>query len=371
MRYGAIAGSRRPASTAARFFSDPGPGNFYLGLSSPSRTPLATHETKYGAPVAVLRTFSTSGAPNYAAIDTIIAGGRIPWTSWKNPAGISIADIATGAGDAYIDGIAAGLAARAPWPVWWTFYHEPENDAPVSGVNAPTYRDAQRRMAQRIKAAGVTNSVFCAVNYQFPFTFGSASGRDWRIWYPDWKGTTAAGSTKFLPNPVDFYLDGDPNSVVEVIGLDFYHQFEIQDLPISPMTKWNDYTGPTMWAQRLQPMTQFLGKPYSIGEWSTAAAQDGIVFDPNADGTFTLTEYNAQVTAGTINYYAAQTDQWIDGYFSNKDNGVIAFCYWDDSSTKSTTEVATNPLGICDPAEQRFNRIGLWARSASAKVWTG
>jgi hypothetical protein len=160
MRYGAIAASRRPASTAARFFSDPGPGNFYLGLSSPSRTPLATHETKYGAPVAMLRTFSTSGAPNYAAIDSIIAGGRIPWTSWKNPSGISIADIATGAADAWIDGIAAGLAARAPWPVWWTFFHEPENDAPVSGVNAPTYRDAQRRMAQRIKAAGVTNSVF-------------------------------------------------------------------------------------------------------------------------------------------------------------------------------------------------------------------
>lgn len=371
MRYGAIADSVRTSAATAtpRFFSDPGRGAFYTGLSSPSRTPLATHETKIGAPVALLRTFSTSGAPNYTAIDSIIAGGRIPWTSWKTPAGISIADIATGAADAWIDGIASGLAARAPWPVWWTFWHEPENDAQVSGVNAPNYRLAQRRMRQRIKAAGVTNDVFCCTLFQFPYSFGTTSGRDWRIWYPDWKGTTTTGG-KFAPNPVDYYLNGDPDSVVDVFGMDFYHQWEIQDSPIDPMTKWLDYNGPGMWTARLQPYTQFLGKPYAIGEWSTAAAQDGIVFDPNADGTFTLTEYNAQVSAGTITFYPDQTDSWIDGFFSLKDDAVVAYCYWDDSSTKGTTQVATNPLGICDPTETRFKRIGLHAASSSAKKWT-
>jgi hypothetical protein len=367
MRYGAIAASRRPASTAARFFSDPGPGNFYLGLSSPSRTPVATHETKMGAPLAMLRRSSPTGAPEWAAIDSIIADGRIPWTSWKTPSGISVASIAAGANDAWIDGIAAGFAARAPWPIWWTFWHEPEDDFARGTFAAADYRAAQRRIAQRIKAAGVTNSVFACVCYQFPWSFGTTSGRDWRLFYPDWKGTTTTGD-RFNPNPVDFWLADDPNSVVEVFGIDFYHEFEIQDNPPDPMTRWNNYTGPTMWAQRLKPMTQFLGHPYGVGEWSTAAAQDGIVFDPNGDGTFTLTEYAGEAT---IKYYPDQTDTWIDGYFSNKDNGFVAFCYWDDSSTKGTTQVATNPLAICDPTDQRWKRIGVWGSTASAKVWTG
>ena len=359
------------AASAARFYSDPGVGNFYLGMSSPSRSSLATHISKMGgAPLGVLRHSSPSGAPDWTVIDTIRAGGRIPWTSFKATGGRTMASIVSGADDAWIDGIAAGFAARAPWPIWWTFWHEPENDTAVSGSNAPNYRAAQRRIAQRIKAAGVTNSVFAANCYQFPYSFGSASGRDWRIWYADWKGTTTSGG-KFAPNPVDYWVAGDPNSVVELFAIDFYHQFEIQNNPSQPMSKWLDYTGSGMWTDRLQPYTQFLGHPYAIGEWSTSAAQDGLVFDPNGDGSFTLTEYNAQVNAGTINFYPETTTSWINDYFGNHSNDVVAFCYWDDSSTKTTSQVATNPLGVCDPDETRWQAIGAWGRSAFAKTWTG
>jgi hypothetical protein len=370
MRYGAIAASRR-TSTTARFFSDPGAGNFYLGLSSPSRSPIATHETEMGAPIAMLRCFGTGNTPPWTAADTTIAGGRIPWISWKEGA-FTNSDIAAGLHDDWIDGIAAQMAARAPWPIWWTYHHEPENDAVTQGaVNTAAYRAAQRRMAQRIKAAGVTNSVFAAVLFMCPFTFTPASGRDWRTWYPDWRNATGLGTGQ-NPDPNDFYLQGDPNSVVDVFGIDFYHNFNIQDGPtLDPMTKWNNIVGSTTWSTHLQPKTSFLNKPYGIGEWATSAAQDGLVFDPNGDGSFTLVEYNAQVAAGTVNYYPAQTDQWIDANFANKDNGFVAYCYWDDSATKTTAEVSWNALGICDPAKERWKRIGIWGSSSSAKVWTG
>ncbi len=353
----------------ARFYGDPGVGNFYLGMSTPSRSTVATHEAEMSAPLAVLRHSSPSGVPNYTTIDSIIAGGRIPWTSWKATGTQTVARIAAGLEDTWIDAIGAQFAARAPAMIIWTFWHEPENDAAVSGANAPDYRAAQRRMAQRIKALA-PNAVFAATLFQFPWSFGTSSGRDWRIWYPDWKGTTAAGSTKFAPDPSDFYVDGDPNSVVELFGIDWYHEFEIQDNPADAITKWTNYTAPSMWTQRLQPMTEFLGKPYAVGEWSTSAAQDGLSF---SGATMTLTQYASQVTAGTITFYPTLTNTWIDDYFAQKDYGAgfVVFCYWDDSSTKSTTQVATNPLGVCDPAKTRWARIGLHGQSSSAKTWTG
>lgn len=366
-----------PPPAGARFAGDPGAGNFYMGMTSSPITPIATQETEMNAPIAVLRTFSTSGGPNYSSIDSIISGGRIPWTSWKTPtrAGKTpaqvVADIATGAEDAWIDAIGAAFAARAPWPIVWTFWHEPENDADVSGANAPNYRAAQRRMATRIKAL-CSNSTFAAALFMCPFSFNkAASGRDWRIWYPDWKNVTGAGSST-SPDPNDFYLNGDPNSVVDLFGVDFYHGFNIQEPPIDSMSSWNTVLGSNVWTARLQPQTEFLGKPYAIGEWSTAAAQSGGIYDPDGDGSYTLTEYNNQVSNGTITFFPDQTNAWIDDYFGYlRQKNFVIYCYWDSTINKSATEVANNPLGRCDPDNVRWQRLGVWGRSQYAKVWTG
>ena len=79
---------------------------------------------------------------------------------------------------------------------------------------------ATRRIVSRWRAANVKNFTFVADYFMTSWTF-AGSGRDWRNWYPDWKGTTAAGSSKDSPNVADFYAGAD--SVVDVIGYDIYN----------------------------------------------------------------------------------------------------------------------------------------------------
>lgn len=356
-----------PPPPALRFAGDPGEGNYYVGMA-PTVSTIATHEEKMAAPLGMIRTFSTSDTPPWASADGIIAGGRIPWISWLEGTR-SMTDIAAGVYDAWIDGIAAQFAARAPWPVWWTFHHEPENDAgtggsPFNSTLLAGYRGAQRRIKQRFRAAGVTNDTFVACNYQTPFTFNeSASGRDWRQFYPDWRNTTGAG-TPANPDHNDFWIVGDPNSVVDCIGIDFYHGWELAD----GLAKWTvgTATAQSGWS-RYGSRTSFLGHPYAVGEWSTMAAQDNVDIDPNHNGIFTIAEYTSQV--GTINYRPDLTNTYIDDYFGNRLNGTVAFCWW-DSSLAGAGNVAVNPLSIADPAETRWQRLGVWASASTARLWT-
>lgn len=353
-----------PPVSTQRFAGDPGVGNFYLGVT-PTNSTIATHETKMGASLAMIRTFTGGDTPVWTDIDSIIAGGRIPWMSWRNGTR-SVPDIAAGVYDAWIDGIATQIAARAPWPIWWTWMHEPENDSPTGGTpfNATllaAYRAAQRRIKTRFRAAGLTNDTFCCVNYMTPFTFNEASsGRDWRQFYPDWRNATGLG-TAANPDHNDFYLDGDPNSVVDVIGLDAYHDWQFAD----GIAKFTNTTAATMWS-RYGSRTSFLGKCYSIGEWSTGAAQAPVTVDANADGVFTVAEYNAQV--GGVTFQPALTNTWIDDYFGNRLNGTVAFCWWDATVTAGSASV--NLLAVADPAETRWQRLGVWGRDTHARKWT-
>jgi hypothetical protein len=362
MRYGPIAASRR-VSSAARFYGDPGVGNFYMGMA-PNVSTLATHETKMGAPIALIRLYSTSNTPPWAAADDVIAGGRIPWISWLE-AGKTNADIANGLEDAWIHTIAGEFKARAPQMIPWTFHHEPENDTNSSGTNAAAYRGAQRRIKTVFRADNVTNDVFISNCFMTPFTFNNAaSGRDWRTWYPDWRNVTGLGSGD-APDPNDFWKHGDASSVVDTIGLDFYHGWDLAGLPGDNFTKWNTVTAANVWTTRLQPKIEFLNQPLAIGEWATAAAQTGFTKDPNSDGTWTLTEYAAD--AGIV-YKPADTDQWIDDYFTTLTaHGCWAFAWWDQRLT-AANEVANNPLSIADPAETRWKRLGVWGNKPQAKL---
>lgn len=369
-RVSAAATVPTPASiitpSGLRFAGDPGLGNFYLGVT-PTRSTIAQHELHMNAPLGMIRSYSTSGSPNWTAVDQAIAGGYIPWTSWLEGSR-TVANIASGAEDAWIAGMADEFITREPWPIWWTFHHEPENDASVSGGNAQNYRNAQRRIKQRFKALGVTNDTFACCCYMTPFTWNeSASGRDWRTWYPDWRNVTGVGGPA-NPDPNDFWVDGNVNSVVDVIGLDFYHGWDLA--AGQPLSKWLTVTGSNVYNVRYGPRTGFLGKAYAVGEWSTAAAQEGFTVDPNHDGTWTLTEYNAQATSGAITYRSDLTASWMDDYFGNRSTGTAAFCYW-DSALVPSTEVANNPLSVCDLPETRWQQLGVWGRSAFAKQWTG
>ena len=366
MRYGPIVAGRgaapAPAPVGGRFYGDPGPGNFYLGVA-PQVSDIATHEAKMGAPLAMIRTYSTGNSPPWAAADTIIGAGRIPWISWLE-GGFTNADIGNGVHDDWIHGISDGFKQRAPQMIMWTFHHEPENDTNSSGTNAAAYRAAQRRIKTVMRGDGVTNDVFVCCNYMTPYTFNpAASGRDWRTWYPDWRNITGAGSA-LAPDPADFWRHGDPNSVVDAIGLDFYHGWDLAGVPGDTFAKWTTVTAPNVWTQRLQPKIEFLNQPLAIGEWSTAAAQTGFTKDPNGDGSWTLSEYAAD--AG-ITYLTSDTDQWIDDYFSTLTaHGCFAFAWWDQRLTASNV-VANNPLSVADPAETRWKRLGVWGSKPQAK----
>lgn len=378
-RHGAPGAARRRTTGAvptARFYGDPGVSasgvsNFYNGIA-PNVSSIATHETEMGAPLAMIRVYGTGNQPPWGAADDVIAGGRIPWISWLEGS-FTVADIAAGGHDDWIHGIADGFKQRAPQMIPWSFHHEPENDPSVGGAstfggaqnlaNAASYRAAQRRIKQTFRSDGVTNDIFVCCNYQTPSTFNTAaSKRDWRIYYPDWKNQTGVG-TADAPDPNDFWVHGDPNSVVDSIGLDFYHGWDLA--AGAPMSKWTQVTATNVWAQRLEPKIGFLNQPLAIGEWATAAAQTGFTFDPNGDGSWTLTEYAAD--AG-ITYLTDQTDDWIDDYYTTLTaHGCWAFCYW-DSRTAATNVVANNPLSIADPPKTRWHRIGLWGNKPQAKA---
>ncbi len=88
-------------------------------------------EAVFGGRFGVHRTYwqgtQQSGAVSRAGAD--LAAGRLPWVSFKTP-GLSWAQMASGAGDAWARDLAARLGAL-PGPVWVAVNHEPENDAQV------------------------------------------------------------------------------------------------------------------------------------------------------------------------------------------------------------------------------------------------
>jgi hypothetical protein len=367
-RRGSPGGWRRHATSAApRFYGDPGPGNYYMGMT-PDVSSLATHEAKMGgAPLAMVRIFSGSNTPPWAAADTAIAGGRIPWISWKEGT-FTNADIGAGLHDDWIHTISDQFKARAPQAIFWTFHHEPENDAITQGTaNMASYRAAQRRIKTVMRADGVTNDVFCAVLYMTPFTFQASSGRDWRTWYPDWRNVTGLGSAA-APDPNDFWKHGDPNSVVDVFGIDFYHEWQLDKLPGNPISIFSTLNvASTVWFRDVKPKVGFLGQSYAIGEWSTAAAQDGPK-DPNGDGSWTLAEYATSLAAGLVTYFPNQTDAYIDDYFTTMvPEGAVAFCWW-DGARNGTGNVENSVLSVADPNETRWKRLGIWASKPQAKT---
>ncbi|MBL8121552.1 hypothetical protein JNM87_02275 [Candidatus Saccharibacteria bacterium] len=271
---------------STRFPGDPGLGNFYFGgredqLTWPSSaTAIANWESNMapwsgGAPLGIIRQYSngsiTTGWSGRATTDTHIAANRLVHVSFKLASGVTQSDCVdqTVAFTGWMDALADAFNAYAPVPIWWTFHHEPENDANWQGSGEAEYRTVCRNIKNALVSRGVTNGMFWTTGYMCPYTFGDAGGaRDWRAWYPDWKGTTQAGSSKNNPDPVDFYLPGDPNAVVDGIGLDVYSWWNEGE----SMTSWDDFETLFDWAASRM---DFLGLPYNIMEHGVQAYHTG------------------------------------------------------------------------------------------------
>jgi hypothetical protein len=102
------------------------------------------------------------------------SGHRVPFMDWrpqKTPetggAYIRWADIANGLHDSEIDSVAAALASWGN-PAYFTFNHEPENDAVNCGT-AAEYKAAYARIKQRFVAAGATKLKYVCTLVQGTF----------------------------------------------------------------------------------------------------------------------------------------------------------------------------------------------------------
>lgn len=285
---------------AIRFPGDPGAGKMYLGIATASQSATAydSLESSLGKKFGMTRLYYADSI-GWSNVDAHLAKGRLPAVSFKNGSR-SMANIASGAEDAWIDGIGAEIARRAPKPLFMTFYHEPEDNFPSSSA-AATFRAASRRIVSRWRAAGVKNFTYVSDYYMTNWSFNALSGRDWRWWYPDWKGTTTAGSSKDAPNAADFYSGAD--SVVDVIGFDVYNWWAPDGSGAWTTFKYQADFGTSR--------TKILGKPYCVGEMGTMAYASGGTYD------------------------AAKTKGWLtEAYGYMLENGFVCAMYWNNDHTQ-------------------------------------
>lgn len=191
------------AVAASRFAGDPGVGKYYLGANDPasgSGMPINTFNSTVMVPLglkaSVARSYGLTFAFNKTKIDSALAAGLIPLTSYGMKCANFPAskwtpqDVAAGLANADIDADIAYLRTKTK-PIWISLHHEPEDDF-TTAVDCTAYRQAWRLWSARMKAANMSHVTIVGVIYMGG-TYQDAS-RDWRSWEPEWLGTPV-GST--------------------------------------------------------------------------------------------------------------------------------------------------------------------------------
>jgi hypothetical protein len=263
--------------------------------------------------------------------------------------------INAGTYDADIDAWAARCIARAPWPIWLCYFHEPEDDMTVKNADGSTnvtatrererqYRLATRRMVLRFRARGVKNVAWMPI-YMNPYTFQSGSGRDWRNYNADWTGTGWHDDLTMDMMGMDTY-DPLPWAVKDSAG-----RFLPPPEGPWPTARRNHYTFPGLWSNAFAKMEQ-AGYPvwdYVIPEFGMS---NGV--DPDPDwGPW----------GATARDFA-------------KAHRIKAFCYWDNSGDigrysfdTRLTSVSGSPYTNAHPDANGTKKIGWNNIVNGAKVW--
>lgn len=219
------------APAAAKFQGDPGDGNYYIGWANgPGGSgSLAVGNSWSQNKVSVYHDYSTTTNKRVSGsqLDGAINGNCIASQSFKLD-GFSKAQILAGAADADITLSANACMARAPWPIWLCFHHEPGGDYTTDAARAE-YRAAYRYIVQRFRNEGVTNVSWMPIQ-EAPYDYrpngyvpGSGRGVDYRKFHPDWNGGTT--NTR-----ADWYDD----LMMDMQGLDIYN-------PLVTGTSFQDY----------------------------------------------------------------------------------------------------------------------------------
>ena len=101
---------------------------------------------KYGIHRSYYSGNQQTSAVNRAKVD--LAGGRLPWLSFKLPDGYSFKQVASGSGDVWARDLAQQLSTVGG-PVWVAIHHEPENDRDESMSD---WTAMQRRLSPIFRA---------------------------------------------------------------------------------------------------------------------------------------------------------------------------------------------------------------------------
>jgi hypothetical protein len=265
-----------PAPTPVPPVVDPTPiassGSTLFGWAVPAGIPFST---------AYAQTVSTFGSPDVIRVYYPGLPG-----SWSGPAGetgkpviVSFKalpqTILTGADDAALS--AWFNAAPTDRTIWWSYYHEPEDNIAAGQFTAAQYRAAWVHIAALAAAANHPN--LKATLILMCWTLSPSSGRTF---------------TDYYPGP----------SVIDTLGWDCY----------SEGYKKGGYDTPASVFGNAVALSKSLGKPFGIGEWGSqmAVGDDGTgraafidqsvaylrgqgasfatYFDSNTGGTFVLND---------------------------------------------------------------------------------
>lgn len=183
-----------PTAATVSWAGDPGDGNYYIGWSEgPGNDNLSLARANPGYPsdaeVSIWHQYNGSGITTTTQMDEAVNANMIASITFKSQ--FSPAQINAGSADAQIDLLATNILNRSPHPFLICYYHEPEDNITTTTDKA-AYRSATRRIVNRFRAiygSAYKNYSFLPI-YMCPWTFSSASGRDWRTWHADWTGTT-------------------------------------------------------------------------------------------------------------------------------------------------------------------------------------
>lgn len=213
-----VGSPRYDPAPAEQFAGDPGEGNYYIGWALGPNGNLTIDAVRTNNPgwpgdskVSVIHDYLPSTSTqliSHSRMQGVIDEGDFIVSVSFKATNWSHSQILAGNADTAIANTIAYIKSMAPWPFWLCFHHEPENDGWTS-VQITTFRAATRYIVQKFRDANVTNVVWMPI-YMLPYTFRSGSGRDWRVYHPDYAGSGAwqsdimmdvFGGDTYLPVP--------------------------------------------------------------------------------------------------------------------------------------------------------------------------
>jgi hypothetical protein len=229
--------------------------------------------------------------------------------------------------------------APAAFPVWWTFYHEPEDNIANGEFTAAQYKQAWQHVWTITQESTVKKANIKSALVLGDWTLDPSSGRDWKTYYPG-------------------------NAYVDVMSWDLYNFGE------NDTNAGNDQLIADHLVRRPSlAVTQAQGKPYAISElgYNDAATRPAFLTDLAhwaVDNHLVYLTYFDRI--GTLGDHrltdAASIAVWksaIDGSLFNAALGV--------TNTKATEITGTSAKLSCavDPAGGSYNvTVASWENDA-------